>query len=299
MSAVLAALRRSVVDGRPVERWCYRIGAALVAVGLAHLLVQAVLGGPWEGPVSWRKPVTFGLSFGITLVTVTWVTSFLTIGERARRWLLGGLAGASVAEVALIAVQAWRGVPSHFNLETSLDASIVRVLAAGGGVLIVVLTSLFVLSLRPQPQLPPTMARAVRVGFGTLVGSLAVGAAMIAVGIVMVMSGDPQGAYATGGSLKLAHFAAMHGIVILPGLAWLASFTTWPDERPERVVTLGTAGYLTAVVAVVLALTIPFVAPVAWVAAITGTAVLLVAGALVLAAALRTPTGPHAPAAAR
>lgn len=284
MSTVLAALRRSVVDGRPVERLCYWIGAALVAVGLAHLLVQAVLGGPWEGPVSWRKPVTFGLSFGITLVSVTWVASFLEVGERARRRLLGAMAGASVAEVALIAVQAWRGVPSHFNLETTLDAWIARALAAGGGVLIVVLTSLFVLSLRPQPRVSPTMARAVRIGFGALVGSLAVGAAMIAIGIVLVMSGDPQRAYASGGSLKLAHFAAMHGIAILPGLAWLTSFTAWSDGRRDRVVTVGAAGYLTAVGAVLLALTIPFVALVAWVAAVGGTAALLVAGAVTLAA---------------
>jgi hypothetical protein len=32
----------------------------------------------------------------------------------------------------LISLQAWRGVPSHFNLETPLDAAIARVLAFGG-----------------------------------------------------------------------------------------------------------------------------------------------------------------------
>lgn len=219
MMVALAQLRRSIVAARPVERACYRIGAGLIAVGLTHLLVQGVLGGPWTGPVSWRKPATFGLLFGVTLISVTCVASLLRIGDRVRRWTLGALAAASVAEVALIVVQAWRGVPSHFNLGTTVDASIARVLAAGGGVLIVVLTTLFVLSLRPQPQLSTTMARAVRVGFGALVGALAAGAAMIIVGIAQVVAGDPQGAYATGGSLKLAHFAAMHGIAILPALA--------------------------------------------------------------------------------
>lgn len=281
-----ARLRRSVVAGRPVERACYRIGAVLIAVGLAHLLVQGVLGGPWTGPVSWRKPVTFGLSFGVTLISVACVTSFLRLGDRVRQWTLGALAAASVAEVALIVVQAWRGVPSHFNLGTTVDASIARVLAAGGGMLIVVLTTLFVLSLRPQPQLSTTMARAVRVGFGTLVGALAVGAAMIVMGITQVFAGDPQAAYATGGSLKLAHFAAMHGIAILPGLAWLTSCTSWTDRRRERVVALGTAGYLTAVGAVVVALATgatPLALP-AWTTAIAGTAALLAAGALTLVA---------------
>jgi hypothetical protein len=39
----------------------YSIAGLLVLSGLFHLLVYAVDGGPWEGPVSWRKPVTFGL----------------------------------------------------------------------------------------------------------------------------------------------------------------------------------------------------------------------------------------------
>lgn len=232
--------------------------------------------------------MTFGLSFGITLISVTWVASFLHIGDRIRRWLLGGLAAAIVAEIALIAVQAWRKVPSHFNLETTLDGMIARALAVGGGVLIVVLTSLFVVSLRPQPHLSETMARAVRLGFDTLLGALAVGAAMIAAGMVLVYSGDQRGAYAAGGSLKLAHFAAMHGVAILPGLAWLGAFASWPEDRMQRVVALGSAGYLTAVIAIVVALVtgaaMPPLAIIAWVAAAGGTAALLAAGALVLIA---------------
>jgi len=44
-----------------IERACYVVAAVLFASGLAHLGVQAVLGGPWDGPVSWRKPADFGL----------------------------------------------------------------------------------------------------------------------------------------------------------------------------------------------------------------------------------------------
>jgi hypothetical protein len=61
---VLAALWSFWTEGRRIERVCYLIGAALIASGLSHLAVFAVDGGPWEGPVSWRKPTTFGLSFG-------------------------------------------------------------------------------------------------------------------------------------------------------------------------------------------------------------------------------------------
>jgi len=74
-----------------------------------------------------------------------------------------------------------------------------------------------------------------RISLGALLLALAVGAAMIAVGLVLVFSGDQQGAYA-GGWFKLAHFVAMHGIAILPGLAWLALRTDWTQRRRSQVV---------------------------------------------------------------
>jgi hypothetical protein len=60
-------------------RFAYRVAAVLFASGLFHLVVFAVDGGPWEGPVSWRKPVTFGLSFGLTLATYAWVGARLRL----------------------------------------------------------------------------------------------------------------------------------------------------------------------------------------------------------------------------
>jgi hypothetical protein len=46
-----------------------------------HFSAFLVLGGSWDGPVSWRKPTTFGLSCGLSIVAITWVTSYLTFGS--------------------------------------------------------------------------------------------------------------------------------------------------------------------------------------------------------------------------
>jgi hypothetical protein len=90
------------MTARAVERACYVVGAVLMASGLVHLGVLVVTGGSWQGPLSWRKPTTFGVSFGLTLITIAWVASYIRLGRRTRNWLLGLFAGACVLEVSLI-----------------------------------------------------------------------------------------------------------------------------------------------------------------------------------------------------
>jgi hypothetical protein len=226
-----------------VERVCYLIGAALIASGLFHLVVLLVTGGSWQGPVSWRKPVTFGVSFGLTLITIAWVASYVRLGRRARSWLLGVFAAACVLEVTLITVQAWRRVPSHFNMETPTDALIARVLAAGGGALIVVVLVLTVAASRADPAVAPSMRLAVRAGFASLDVALLIGALMIVRGVSRVAGGDQQGAYAVGGSLKPGHAVTMHGVLVLPALAWVLARSGWSERRRRHIVWLAVAGY--------------------------------------------------------
>jgi hypothetical protein len=221
----------------------YLIGVALLLSGLVHLVLLVGGGGGWAGPVSWRKPATFGLSFGLTLISIAWVTSFLPFGDRALRLLLGVFAAASVTEVALITGQAWRRVPSHFNMETPVDAVISRVLAAGGGVLIAVIVALTVVSWRANPSVPPSMRLAVRAGLLALDAALLVGAVMVVYAVLDVAGGDQQAAYSVGARWKPAHFVPMHGVLALPVLAWLLARTTLPEQARTRIVALAVAGY--------------------------------------------------------
>jgi hypothetical protein len=229
--------------GRTVERAGYIVGALLFISGLIHLGILAIGGGSWEGPVSLRKPATFGLSFGLTVVTIVWVAAFLRLSDRLRSILLGGFTAACAVETLLVSLQEWRGVPSHFNLETTFDGLVARTLAGGGFVLVVVIATLLLVSFRSQPGVPGSLRVAIRIGFVTLFASLIVGALMIAKGMRLVFAGDPQAAYATGGALKPTHAVMMHAILVLPLLAWLLSFTDWSERRRIGVVLLGAAGY--------------------------------------------------------
>ncbi len=273
-----------------MRKACYAIAALLVASGLFHLAVYAVDGGPWEGPVSWRKPVTFGLSFGITQATIAWVTGYVRLSSRTRGWLLGVFAAACVVETTLVTLQRWRGVPSHLNDETTFDALVARVLAAGGGIILVTMIWLAVAAFRANPATPPSILLAVRVGLGTLLVALAIGGVMIAQGIAMIASGDRQGAYLHMGALKPAHAVTMHAITVLPVLAWLTTFTRWSEALRVRVVKLAAAGYLTTAVTVVGANALGWwPTPAAVALAAVGVVVLGGAGVLTVANLVRRP----------
>jgi len=235
---------------RPIERTGYLVGMLLLASGLIHLAILIVGGGSWQGPVSLRKPMTFGLSFGLTLITIVWVSSFLQIKERTRSLLLGIFAIACIVETALVSLQAWRGVPSHFNMETSFDAMIARTLAGGGIVIVAIIIALTLAAFRRNAGVPDSLRMAIQAGFVALLFSMVTGALMIAKGMRLVFAGNPQAAYASGGAFKATHAVAMLGILLLPLIAWLLSFGNMSEQQRRRLVVVAAAVYFGLVIAV-------------------------------------------------
>ena len=278
MTELGGALRRIWVEGRPIERRAYVVGGVLFLSGLVHVAVLLVTGWTWIGPVSLRKAATFGLSFGLTVASLAWATSFLRL--RARGLVLGVFVVTSVVETALISMQAWRGVPSHFNFETPFDTAVSMTLALGGGVLIVVGIVCTVAAFAGAGGLAPSMALAVRTGLVVLLVAFATGAVMVARGVTESRSAAAQLAYDTAGSLKPLHAVAMHVVLVLPALAWLLAHTAWAEERRLRLVWVAVVAdaVLTAVIGYEAFAGIPPLAPP------LGLGVLTVAAAAVLAA---------------
>jgi hypothetical protein len=236
----------------PVARIAYVTAAVVFTSGLVHLCILVVSGGTWEGPLSMRKPTTFGLSFGLTLASVAWATSFLTMPARRRSLLLGVFTVVCVVEPALVTLQAWRGVPSHFNFETGFDTAVSMSLAAGGALIIFVAVGFTAAAVLAGAAMTPSIRVAVRFGFVILLVALATGAVMIARGVIQARTGHAQVAYTTAGALKPLHAVAMHAILVVPGLAWLLRFADWSESRRVRLVWTAIASYavLTVVVGI-------------------------------------------------
>ena len=215
------------------QRFAYWCAALLVLSGMFHLGVYVVDGGPWEGPLSWRKPIVFGLSFGITLATLAWLMTFM---RPRRRWawvLLGVFSFASVLEVVLISMQTWRGVASHFNEETVFDSLVFSLMGLLVGMIALVTVAIAVMAFFPLDA-PPSLALAIRVGLVLMLASQAVGVQMI------VEGGNTFGAE---GALKVPHAFTLHVAQVLPALAVLLLVSASSELRRIRVVSMAAVGY--------------------------------------------------------
>ena len=194
-------------------------GAVLVASGLAHLPVWAVLGGPWEGPVTWRKPILFGISGGLTAISLGWVWALLP-RRRGDVILATATAWALVVEVLLIDVQRWRGVGSHFNRDTPFDSFLFDAM----GVLIVAVTLVIAdltwRLLTRRPPVPADMLLAARSGMILLLVSCVLGIWVGALGETRIEAGLDPVRLGAAGVPKFPHGIVIHAVQWLPALAW-------------------------------------------------------------------------------
>ncbi len=229
------------------QRLAYLVGAALIATGLAQAGIWAVAGGSASGPLSWRKPVSFGFSFSLTTLTLGWVASWLRL-RRTTGWILMGLLCASTTvEVAWVSLQHARGVPSHFNTATTLDFSLFIVGGVAIAVTIAVIVAMTLAAFARSTAAPP-MALAIRSGLVALLAAQGIGVWIVVHGMALVNAGaDPltqsMSTYGTEGAMKLAHAVPMHAIQVFAVLAWLLSHSSLSQGRQVLLVALAVIGY--------------------------------------------------------
>ena len=217
------------------------VGLVLVASGVAHLAVWAVLGGPWEGPVTWRKPILFGVSGGLTSLSLGWAFARLAPrrGDVALAW---ATALALLVEVALIDLQRWRGVASHFNRATTFDSVLYD--AMGGLIVFVTLVAidLAVRFLRRPPVMEPDMLLAGRAGLVLLAVSCVLGIWVSVHGELRMMDGRVPELVGAAGVAKFPHGVVIHAVQWLPLLAWAARRGGIDGPTRLRIVATATVG---------------------------------------------------------
>ena len=247
MGNMVAAGRRLWAEAAGYQRLAYLVGALLLLIGLAHAAIWAVAGGSASGALSWRKPTTFGLSFGLTTLTLGWVATWLPV-RQAVGWTAAGLLGAAVSyEVAWVTVQHARGTPAHFNDTTPLDEQLFIAGAVMVAVAILVIAAM-TLAAFVRTTAPAPLAVAIRWGLVGLLAAQATGVWMLGHGLGLLEDdADPavrsMSTVGAAGSMKVAHAVPMHAIQVLAVLAWLLSRSGLPQRRQTQLVALAVVGY--------------------------------------------------------
>lgn len=198
------------------------------------------LGAPaLSGPVSLRKPILFGFSAGVTLVSLAWVLRHLP-PRRGDGVLYGSVAVALVLEVSLIDLQQARGVPSHFNRATPFDELVLDAMAALVLWATVGIIDATVRSLRAI-ELPEDLRLAARAGLVLLVVGSVVGIVITLVGEARAEAGLPPERLGGAGVPKFPHGLPLHAIQILPLQGWVLRRLGVPGPARARSVALGAA----------------------------------------------------------
>lgn len=195
------------------------MGALLVASGLVHLALVFATGGEWSGPVSLRKPALFGISAGVTVWSLVWVLTRL-VPHRFDQRFATIMSSSLLVEVGLITLQYWRGVPSHFNRTTAIDAAVEFTML---GLIFFVTLGIAWLCWRSRRVLPMPEAEALALcgGLWLLLVSCLLGFVITGAGEFQLARGQSPEVWGQAGVLKYPHGAALHAIQTLPLLAAL------------------------------------------------------------------------------
>jgi hypothetical protein len=175
--------------------------------------------------------MTFGFSTGILSLSIAWVLGFLPQTPRlvTQAWLFSVLL---IAEIALIDMQQWRGVASHFNNTTAFDGAVFNAMGAiitSVAILIAIWTIALFRSAENAASAKgsPLRTSDLKSGLATSRGLLWAARA----GMVMLNVGNLIGismAVTGTNTLKPLHGAALHAIQVFPVAVWLAMRLRYP-----------------------------------------------------------------------
>jgi hypothetical protein len=243
-------IRSYLISRSRAERIAFVAAGVALATGLAHLLLIAFdPSASWSGPTGIRKPAIFGFSIGLTLLSIAWLLRFFPSRPRRQTVLVAGMGAALLLEIAIIALQRFRGVPSHFNMATVLDGTLWSMMGLAI-MLFAVLALVLTIWSFGQLHAPSTMRAAIRAGLLLLVVSQISGQLIVLNGTTVVLQDGKfvadeitrAATFGAAGNLKLPHAISLHGLQLLPLLGLLVTRSNL--RHGHRWVWLSSAGFL-------------------------------------------------------
>lgn len=228
--------RRMWADSAPLTVCAVlMLGAFMAACAGLALDHRSITGAP-----AWLKPAKFAISTAIYSGTLAWLFRYLPVWRPFVRMMGWIVAIVFVLEIAIIDLQAARGVTSHFNVGTRLDGALFSIMGSAIGILWLASAGVLVALFR-QRFTDRAWGWWLRIGMLITVVGAALGGLMLKPSPEQLAAPRPTatGAHTVGaadggpglpvvgwstqhGDLRVAHFVGMHGMQLLPFLGWLA-----------------------------------------------------------------------------
>jgi len=241
--------------------------SALLMVGALAAFVVGLIIDPRliTGAPAWLKPAKFAVSTAIYLFTLAWVFTYLSEWPRLRKLVGRGTAAVFIVEVAIIALQAWRGTTSHFNYSTPLNGALFVIM--GSAIVLQTLLSVAVaVALWRQQFQDRALGWALRLGMAITIAGAFTGGLMTRPTeaqldqIVATRQATIIGAHTVGapdggaglpgtgwsvehGDLRVPHFIGLHALQVLPVIALLLWRRRIEDRRRARLVVVAGGSY--------------------------------------------------------
>jgi len=217
------------------------------------------------GAPAWLKPAKFAVSTAIYMFTLAWVFTYLSEWPRLRTLVGRGTAAIFIVEVAIIALQAWRGTTSHFNYSTPLNGALFAIM--GSAIVLQTLLSVAVaVALWRQQFQDRALGWALRLGMAITIAGAFTGGLMTRPTdaqldqIVATRQATIIGAHTVGapdggaglpgtgwsvehGDLRVPHFIGLHALQVLPVIALLLWRRRIEDRRRARLVVVAGGSY--------------------------------------------------------
>lgn len=233
------------------------------------LLGLALDGRTLMGEPVWIKPLKFAISGGIYCATITWLMAYVTRAKWLGKIIMWGNGFLIFGEVAIITIQAARGLRSHYNVSNPLDGALWGAMGTMIGIMWALnLMLIFLLLFQPfkDAAFKSALVLGVIIAFlGGLTGFYMTGQ-LTAEQTALQEQGEPlefAGAHSFGGEdggaglpfvgwstthgdMRPVHFVGLHGLQMLPlfGLFINRRFAEFTAGRRSFLVLVGAAAYL-------------------------------------------------------
>lgn len=188
----------------------------------------------------WLKPIKFAVSIGMYSFTLVWILQFIEGRERTIRNISRVITIMLIVENVAIFGQAYRGVPSHFNITTPLNGFIFSLMGTSISILWIFHVVLAFLLIRQKSENKALM-ESLRWGMGIAAIGMILGFFMtvprpeqieaMKAGILEANGGHTFGANDGGpglpilgwstiaGDMRIPHFVGIHAMQLIPMIA--------------------------------------------------------------------------------